>query len=325
MVKPRYPTVPPRSREGERVPGVYASLDELARLEHRARGYSFLPRQPVHSLLTGRHASRVRGRGLDFDEIRRYLPGDDPRTIDWKVTQRTGRPHVRVYTEERDRPAYLVVDQRQNMFFGTRRAMKSVVAAELTALAAWRVFDQGDRVGGCIFSDTEVREVRPHRSRRRIMQLFHEVVELNHRLRVDNDVDDAPQMLNSALERVARAATHDALIIVISDFFGADDDSRRLLTRMAQHNDVLCALLYDPVKTALPDVGRLVVSRGALQLELDTGRGREVRDLGRYFAEDLAQTKKTLARVGVPVLLIETETDPVDQIRHQLGAAVARR
>jgi len=143
-------------------PGVYVDLDELIRLQFKARGFSFLPRQPVHSLLSGRHASRVRGRGLNFEELRDYLPGDDPRTIDWKVTARTGTPFVRVYTEERDRPALLVVDQRINMFFGSRVAMKSVVAAQLAALGAWRVFDQGDRVGALVFDDADIAEVRPH-------------------------------------------------------------------------------------------------------------------------------------------------------------------
>ena len=80
-------------------------------LQHRTRSaFSFLPRQPVHSILAGRHASRIRGRGLNFEELRDYLPGDDVRSIDWKVTARTGKPHVRVFTEERDRPALLVVD-----------------------------------------------------------------------------------------------------------------------------------------------------------------------------------------------------------------------
>ena len=100
-------------------PGVHTLLD-----------FHFRPRQPVHSLLAGRHASRLRGRGLAFEELRPYLPGDDIRTMDWHVTARTGKPHVRVYTEEKDRPVLLVVDQRQNMFFGSKRAMKSVAAAE---------------------------------------------------------------------------------------------------------------------------------------------------------------------------------------------------
>jgi len=117
----------------------YVSLDDLQKLSHRAQGFSFLPRQPVHSLLTGRHASRLRGRGLDFDELRHYYEGDDTRTIDWAATARLGTPYVRVYREERDRPVLLLVDQRVSMFFGSKRATKSVVAAEVAALSAFRV------------------------------------------------------------------------------------------------------------------------------------------------------------------------------------------
>ena len=99
-------------------PRIHTDLAHLAGLEDRARGFDFLPRQPVGSVLSGRRAARVRGRGLEFEEIRAYLPGDDVRAIDWKVTARTGSPHVRVTREERDRPALILVDQRQAMFFG---------------------------------------------------------------------------------------------------------------------------------------------------------------------------------------------------------------
>ena len=113
---------------------VTTTLDSLLRLKSEARGFSFLPRQPVSSLLAGRHASRLRGRGLAFEELRHYNQGDDVRTIDWKATARLRSPQVRVYSEERERPVLLVVDQRRPMFFGSRRAMKSVAAAEITAL-----------------------------------------------------------------------------------------------------------------------------------------------------------------------------------------------
>ena len=118
-----------------------------------------LPRQPIHSILAGRHASRLRGRGLNFEELRSYLPGDDIRNMDWKVTARMRKPHVRVFTEERDRPTLLVVDQRLSMFFGSARAMKSVAAAEATALAAWRVLEAGDRVGAIVFDDHDLIEI----------------------------------------------------------------------------------------------------------------------------------------------------------------------
>ena len=127
--------------------GAYTTLADLARLRYDARGFSYLPGQPVQSLLSGRKRSRLRGRGLDFDELRHYRPGDDIRTMDWRVTNRTGKPHVRVYTEERDRPVMAIVDQRLPMFFGSRVRMKSVAAAEMAALTAWRVLDVGDRIG----------------------------------------------------------------------------------------------------------------------------------------------------------------------------------
>ena len=279
--------------------GVYTDLGELVRLEHKASGFSFLPRQPVHSLLSGRHTSRMRGRGLNFEEIRRYLPGDDIRTMDWKITQRTGKAHVRVFTEERDRPAILVVDQRLSMFFGSQRAMKSVVAAELAALSAWRVFASGDRVGALVFNDTEMEEIRPHRSRSRVMQILGAVTRMNHALRVDAGISENPAMLNQALERAARQATHDHLVCLVSDFSGFDEDSKRLLTRIAAHNDVIAALLYDPIKLDLPDAGRLVVSDGELQLELDSGKGRMRRRMSDYFDEKLKGIKGELGRVGV--------------------------
>jgi uncharacterized protein (DUF58 family) len=102
--------------DGVNAPHVYTSLACLRGLEYQARNSSFLPRQPARSALSGRHASRVRGRGLNFEELRGYLSGDDIRSIDWKVTARTGGPHVRVFTEERDRPALILVDQRLSTF-----------------------------------------------------------------------------------------------------------------------------------------------------------------------------------------------------------------
>jgi uncharacterized protein (DUF58 family) len=123
------------------------TLDDLVRLKGRAKGFSFLPRQPVHSVLAGRHASRLRGRGLDFEELRHYQYGDDPRSMDWLATARLGSPYVRVFTEERDREVLLLVDHRLTMFFGSRRAMKSLAAAEVAALAAWRVWRSDRRAG----------------------------------------------------------------------------------------------------------------------------------------------------------------------------------
>ena len=313
----RFPLVKRRAVGRSPDAGVYASLDTLIRLQFQAKGYSFLPRQPLHSLLAGRHASRVRGRGLDFEELRGYLPGDDTRTIDWRVTARAGKPFVRVFNEERDRPALLLVDQRLSMFYGTRVAMKSVTAAEAAALAAWRVFDAGDRVGAVVFDDTDVVEIRPHRSRQRVMAILRAIVEKNHALRADSDVPPDPGMLNRALERAVRVAKHDFLVTVISDFDGVDDETRRLMTLLAQHNDVLAARIYDPSRVEVPDSGRFVVSDGQLQVELESG---DLERLSEYFQESDRAGVVALRKIGVPMLAISTAEEVAPQVRRQLGS-----
>ncbi len=309
------------------LPGVYVTLEELITLQHRTRaGFSFLPRQPVHSLLSGRHASRIRGRGLNFEEIRGYLPGDDVRSIDWKVTARMREPHVRVFTEERDRPAILVVDQRLAMFFGTRRNLKSVTAAELAAAGAWRVSDQGDRVGAVVFDDRGSIDIRPHRSRRTVLRILHALVEKNRALRAESIERPDPGALNRVLGSVARNVGHDYLIAIISDFDGADEETTRLVTRMSRHNDLLAISVYDPISTELPSGGRLVVSDGELQIELELGKASSRRRLAGLADRRLAAVLSWQDRLGVPVIPISTEGDSLDQIFRLLGqAARARR
>src|SRR5262244_213543 len=220
------------------VPGIYVDLESLIALEHGARGVSFKPRQPVRSLLSGRYASRLRGRGLNFEEIRDYRPGDDVRSIDWKVTARLQAPHVRVFNEERDRPALLLVDQRLAMFFGTRLAMKSVAAADVAATAAWRILAAGDRVGGIVFNDGAAVELKPQRSRRNVLRLLDAIVAQNQALGVGRGIAADPSALNRALRQAERLALHDAVVLLISDFDGADAETRHIVGAMARHNDV---------------------------------------------------------------------------------------
>lgn len=301
-------------------PGVYTSLADLAALRHRAQGFSFLPRQPVTSLLAGGHASKLRGRGLDFDEIRKYLPGDDPRTIDWKVTARTRTPHSRVFTEERERPVLLLVDQRAGMFFGSVKNMKSVAAAEAAALAAWRTVAAKDRVGAVVFNDTDIVEIRPQRTRATVMRLLRTVADQNRALRTSSGVKPNLAVLNEALRRAARVATHDFLVVVISDAAGATPDTRQLLTTIARHNDVLIAFVSDPLEIDLPAAGQLVMSDGTAQMEVDTDSSAVRTGFRHEFDERFAAAKRFLLTREVPVLPLRTDADVADQLARALGA-----
>jgi uncharacterized protein (DUF58 family) len=301
--------------------GVYVSLDYLIGLQGQARGFSFLPRQPIHSILAGRHASRLRGRGLNFEEIRRYLPGDDVRQIDWKVTARTRKTHTRIYTEERERSVLLVVDQRLNMFFGSVQNMKSVTAAEAAALAAWRTIAQQDRIGALVFNDSQIDEIRPLRNHGTAMRVLSVVAEQNQGLKLNRGIRSNPKMLNEVLHRAVRLAKHDFLVCLITDGFGNDADTRDLLTRIAQHNDVIFGFVFDPLETELPAAGPLVFSDGRLQLEVDTGR-RVLREKFRdAFSQVRAQGRRFLLQRETPVIPLSTAESAAAQLRRSLGAA----
>lgn len=296
---------------------VTTSLDELIRLKAEASGFGFLPRQPVHSLLAGRHASRLRGRGLAFEELRHYQPGDDVRSIDWRATARRRSPHVRVYNEERERPVLLVVDQRSPMFFGSRRAMKSVVAAEIAALGAWRTLHAGDRVGGIVFNENEIVEIRPHRSQTRVLQLLHEVVRFNQVL-ASSSPATGEVTLNQAVESALRIAKHDHLVVLISDLDGADAETQRLATQLAPHNDVLIVGIYDPLGASLQGRPGMMAADRSGSLEIPSGAAF-AESFQKTFARRLDEWTEIFRALRVPVLPISTAEPVVDQLRALFG------
>jgi uncharacterized protein (DUF58 family) len=312
----------PRSAEPGMSAGVYATAGDLAALKHAARDFSLLPRQPIHSLLSGRHGSRVRGRGLAFEELRQYFPGDDIRTMDWRVTARARKPFVRVYAEEKDRPALFLVDQRINMFFGTRRAMKSVAAAEAAALGAWRVLEQGDRVGGFVFNDERIDEMRPHRSSAAVMRFLETLAAQNALLRADSPAQRNRAQLDAALDAAVEVADHDHLVVIASDFDGHGPRTRDLLIRLSTHNDVLAVLVYDPFLVELPTSLELIVSDGELQVELRHGARKSVLDYAHGYGRAILAWEK---EIGVPVLPLSAAEETAPQIRRLLGQAAERR
>ncbi|SAL82183.1 hypothetical protein AWB67_06051 [Caballeronia terrestris] len=303
----------------EAIGRVYVDAAHLTKLEFRARGLSFVAPHPLSSILSGKHASRLRGRGLNFEEIRGYLPGDDIRHIDWKVSMRLGKAHVRVYTEERDRPLLVVVDQRMSMFFGSRRAFKSVVAAEAAALAVWMAFAAGDRVGGVIFDDSTVVPVKPLRSRSRIRMLFGAIGRMNAALHADSAARTNYAQLNAALEGVLQLAAHDHLIFVVSDFAGADERTRQLLRELSAHNDVVASMVFDPLWQRMPEHRALVVSEGRLQVELRIEHERVREPLASLFKGRSAEVAELLRASGVPLMALSTAEPTIDQVRRLFG------
>lgn len=318
------PDKPPAAPHSDPHP-VYPSLAELTGLEGAVSGLSFGARQPLNSVLAGAHGSRLRGRGLDFAELRRYVPGDDLRQLDLRASLRYGKPYVRSYTEERDRPALIVVDQRMTMYFGSVRAFKSAVAARVAAYAAWMALRAGDRVGGVVFDDDGRKAFKPLRSRDRVRALLAEVVRANGTLTADRADRPAMTGLNGALRAVMALAPHDSLVCVVSDFAGADEETLRALRVLATHNDVIGVLVFDPMAQNFPRHGRLVVTQGELQLDIAVGRPRERQPLAHFFSERLRDVADLLRRSRVPLLMIDTAQDELMQLRRELGRRAGGR
>ncbi|MGO6985759.1 DUF58 domain-containing protein [Rhizobium leguminosarum] len=305
--------------------GVYVSTDELVALEARARDLSFVQKARSHQQLAGRMQSAMRGRGLIFEELRDYLPGDDIRSIDWRVTARTSRPVVRVYSEEKERPALIIVDQRINMFFGSRRSMKSVTAAEAAMLCAWRILGSGDRVGGFVFGESATSEVKPHRSRNAVIAFAEKIAGQNASLHADSKSELDPQALDTVLSTVANIAHHDHLVVVVSDFDGHTATTRDILLRLSSRNDVICLLVYDPFLLDLPTSGDIVVSGGGPQAELAL-RTASVRSSIDAFARNRGRELRAWQRqLGLPMLPISAAEETAPQLRRLLEQSAWRQ
>ncbi|MFK7975941.1 MAG: DUF58 domain-containing protein [Halioglobus sp.] len=302
---------------------VYTSVAALTRLRHSGAAFNYLPHQRVGSLLSGRRHSRLRGRGLDFDELRNYRPGDDVRNMDWRVTNRTGRPHVRVYNEERDRPVLTIVDQRMPMFFGSQLNMKSVVAAEVAALTAWRVLAVGDRIGALLFNDSQSIEVKPTRSERRVVGWLGDLAKMNNALSAKNLEPANASALDAALQKVEHSIGHDHLVILVSDLFGFSNATTNSIKRIRAHNDFICIQVCDPLERDISNADSLVVSDGERQLQLSPAK----QGLGKKFAASydtsMTQMQKKMRHNEIPLLTVNT-TEPVPGQLQQLLSGAKR-
>lgn len=296
-----------------RDPRIHVDAGHLLRLGGQSRALSLLPRQPARSILNGRHTSRLRGRGLNFEELRAYLPGDDVRSIDWKVTARTGMPHVRVYTEERDRPVLLLVDQRVSMFFGTRVYMKSVIAAEAAAIAAHRVLAQADRVGGIVFGDTDLAEHRPQRRPVALRRFLSSLGALNCRLHAG--LRPLPTVsLNRVLEQAARIAQTNSLICIFSDFDGLDMATERPLRRLAQSNDLILFNISDSAANDFPQGLSVNVSDGEMQARLDGNDPALPARIAAAMEQRIAYLRTWSQRYAFPLVPMTTSKSSLDQL-----------
>lgn len=249
----------------------------------------------------GSHLSRFKGRGMEFDEVRAYQPGDEARAIDWRVSARTGNLHTKLYREERERPVLLWIDQRDSMQFATRGVFKSVQAGRLAALIAWAAVQQGDRLGALVLSDHQHYELRPRRGRRSVLSLIDALVHASQ------DSSAGNQDLQTHLDRLRHVLRPGSLVFLISDFSDLEQRHVTDLRRMAVHNEVIMVQVYDPLDAELPLPGRYPISDGQRSLVIDAAdRSWREQHAARFQAR---QSLLQAASEGGRIRRIDCRTD----------------
>lgn len=297
---------------------VQATVPELVRLGSAACALPLKPRTG-RARLGGDYQSPFKGRGMEYHESRPYQPGDDVRHLDWRVTARSGRPHTKLFHEERERPVLMWVDYRVSMQFATRGCFKSVRAAECAALLAWSAAHQGDRVGGVVFTEYSHYELKPRRGRPAVLDLI-------NRLALPISVGDQPpdpQTGLRALTRLARVTRPGSLVFLFSDFRRLDADADVQLHRLAAHSEVVLVFISDPLERELPSSGYYRLTDGRREIELATGDAETRRRHAERFAAHLARLQRLAQHGNIHLIECSTVADPLRALQYGLGLRFA--
>ena len=275
-----------------------------------------LQSETIRSLQSGSFLSPFRGRGMEFTEARPYQAGDDIRHLDWRLTARIGKPHSKVFQEERERMIFLWVDLHPAMFFATQGAFKSVVAAHAAALIAWNAAQQGNRVGGIITSPDHHTEVRPLLGKRGVLHFFQQLVQHPAWHRPPNVSSSIPGDTFLRLRRVVKSGS---LIFLFSDMRNITSDDELQLSQMARHNDIILCHIHDTLETTLPPAGRYKVTDGDRTTTIDTGNAPFRRQYAASFALRSEYLRALCLKQGLHLISLATDADLVHTIRNGLG------
>jgi len=293
--------------------GAYTELSQLVALRFNARLQLTSKRRSL-SVLAGPYQANFRGRGIDFEEVRAYQPGDDVRSIDWRVTARTTEPHTKLFREEKERPVLIVIDQRIPNFFGSQSCFKSVLGAHVAGLLAWSALRNNDRVGGMVLTDTDLKEIRPRRSKSGVLQLLHEVHDANNELSASGMASDPTYSLNRTLQELRRLVKPGSAVFVISDFFDYDDDSTKHFYHLARHNEVTGIKVFDQMEKDLPPAGQYPISDGLNRGLLNSSDTRFRKHYQILFDQQQDRLRDSLAKSRVPLITLQTGCDPMAEL-----------
>jgi len=286
--------------------GHNVTLAELIDLRHQAQTLKLFANSQVKTDRVGAYTSSFRGRGMDFEEVRFYQPGDDIRSMDWRVTARTGKPHTKVFREERERPVYLIVDFAPSMYFGTKVMFKAVLASKIAALIGWSAALHHDRVGGVIFSPEYDIQLRPKTRKAGVLPLLKVLADCSHEAPQKVHYQDA--MAHSLLQ-LRRVTKPGSIVTIISDFAQFSDEAKRHLSRLSHSTQVFAILVSDPLEVSPPPANIYSVSDGKRYLTLDTKQKKFCEQYRNVFSQKYDDVKQFCHQNRIGLLQVVTDDD----------------
>jgi uncharacterized protein (DUF58 family) len=283
-----------------KIPGVSIDIDDLIAIRSQLKDLS-RTRTRHHSTRSGALEIQLRGRGMEYEESRAYVYGDDVKAMDWRVMARTGEAHTKVFAEEKERSCLIAVDLSASMFFGTRFAFKSWAAAQVAAHVGWLASFCGERIGGLVASPEYHREIRPGKTRSGLLSVFHHLARAGE-LRPPGSGDvNRLNYLAGEIKRLAKPGTD---ILLISDFLGIDRQTREVLSALSRHNQVYAYWIFDTSEVSDWPGGNYPIlnSQRGMQLNLDDQRHRQWLNEQQLIHQQRVET--VCADFNIPLLPI---------------------
>ncbi len=280
--------------------GAQEILQKIRRIELRTR-------RLVNTAVAGQYHSVFRGRGMNYEDVRPYQPGDDTRAIDWNVTARSGEPHVKIYTEERELTVILAVDVSASGLFGSRSASKREIAAEVAAVLAFSAIHNNDKVGALLFTSEVELYIPPRKGRQHALRAIREI--LFHSPR------SAGTDIGSTLDFVNRVLSRRAVVFLLSDFISGDFSKPLAVT--ARKHDLIALRIEDPAEARLPDVGWITVEDAETgeQVELNTSSRRIRQEYENRQKARRNDVERLLRNHRVDLVPLATDADYIPALR----------
>ncbi|MEH0740621.1 DUF58 domain-containing protein [Vibrio cholerae] len=302
------PTLPPHSD------GVNLTMKELLHLKQHAVKW-LPPAKSLWSQMAGQHQSRQLGRGMDFSEVRQYQHGDDIRSIDWRVTARTGKPHTKLFSEEREKPVIVYVDFSPSMRFGSTLLLKSVQAAHFAALTGWIATEGQDRIGAVIDTGSTLTDLKPLARQRGALALNHALVNEHQKALMNHHVTQNSSMA-PALEALNRLCPKGSDIILLSDFSRLTEQDEITLSGLNTHNRVRIVQLWDPLEQGVTDFRgcEQVTDRQHTQW-IDFGKKTTRKNIEAAFKAKQNQLSRLALKLGMSVSALSS-AQPLQQQLH---------